>query len=64
MIRRIFRFMNVLFFGFFVLAIVSFGEVSSAQKEEAKNQCVSLFSWNEFSLMVSVHTSKKKKKYP
>jgi long-chain acyl-CoA synthetase len=31
--------------------IVSFGEVSSTQKEEAKNQCVSLFSWNEFSLM-------------
>lgn len=40
---------------FLVLAIVSFGEVSRTQKEEAKNQCVSLFSWNEFSLMVSVY---------
>uniref|UniRef100_A0A1J3GAZ2 Long-chain-fatty-acid--CoA ligase n=1 Tax=Noccaea caerulescens TaxID=107243 RepID=A0A1J3GAZ2_NOCCA len=31
--------------------IVSFGEVSTTQKEEAKKQCVSLFSWHEFSLM-------------
>lgn len=35
-------------------AIVSFGEVSSTQKEEAENQCVSLFSWHEFLLMVSL----------
>ncbi|KAF2556607.1 hypothetical protein F2Q68_00015748 [Brassica cretica] len=31
--------------------IVSFGEVSTTQKEEAENQCVSLFSWHEFFLM-------------
>ena len=35
-------------------AIVSFGEVSITQKEEAENQCVSLFSWHEFLLMVSL----------
>lgn len=61
MIRCIFRFYDfsnwLKFFCldiFLVSAIVSFGEVSTTQKEEAKKQCVSLFSWHEFSLMVSV----------
>jgi hypothetical protein len=34
-------------------AIVSFGGVTNDQKEEAKNHGLSIFSWEEFLIMVS-----------
>jgi hypothetical protein len=36
------------------IAIVSFGGVTNDQKEEAKNHGLSIFSWEEFLILVSL----------